>query len=165
MVRIYFDYLQKILQRNIEIMNHKLKFQPQVHQQRNMSETLGEWRVRGLRGATTVSQNSVEAIAEAVNELLDVLETQNQFDPAEIVSATFSVTQDLNALFPATVARRRPGWEQVPLLDVQQMLVTDSLDHCIRVLIHLNTAMPQNALRPAYLRQAAQLRPEFAFLG
>jgi chorismate mutase len=76
--------------------------------------TSGEWRVRGLRGAITVSQNSAEAIAEAVNELLNVLETQNQVDPTEIVSATFSVTQDLDALFPATVARHRPDWERVP---------------------------------------------------
>lgn len=130
-----------------------------------MSGTPGEWRVRGLRGATTVSQNSAEAIAEAVDELLDVLETQNQVNPAEIVSATFSVTQDLDALFPAAVARRRPGWEQVPLLDVQQMQVTDSLDCCIRVLIHLNTPMPQNALRPAYLRRAGKLRPDIACLS
>jgi chorismate mutase len=130
-----------------------------------MLTTPGEWRVRGLRGAITVSQNSAEAIAEAVDELLDVLETQNQVDPAEIVSATFSVTQDLDALFPAAVARRRPGWEQVPLLDVQHMQVTGSLDHCIRMLIHLNTPMPQNALRPAYLRRAAMLRPDLAFLS
>ncbi len=121
--------------------------------------------MRGLRGSITVSQNSAEAIAEAVDELLDVLETQNQVEPAEIVSATFSVTQDLNAVFPATIARRRPGWEQVPLLDVQQMQVTDSLNRCIRVLIHLNTPMPQNALRPAYLRLAAQLRPDMACLS
>ncbi len=142
-----------------------LRFQADKHQQHHMSETPGEWRVRGLRGAITVCQNSAEAITEAVNELLDVLETQNQVDPAEIVSATFSVTQDLDALFPATVARRRPGWEQVPLLDVQQMQVTDSLSRCIRVLIHLNTPLPQNALCPAYLRRAATLRPDLAFLG
>jgi chorismate mutase len=142
-----------------------LRFQADRHLERNMSETPREWRVRGLRGAITVSQNSAEAITEAVNELLDVLETQNQLNPAEIVSATFSVTQDLDALFPATVARRRPDWEQVPLLDVQQMQVANSLDYCIRVLIHLNTPKPQNALRPAYLRRAAQLRPDLAFLG
>lgn len=130
-----------------------------------MSATPGEVRVRGLRGATTVSHNSAEAIAEAVDELLNLLESQNQLDPAEVVSATFSATQDLDALFPAAVARRRPGWEQVPLLDVQQMQVTDSLDRCIRVLIHLNTPMPQKALRHAYLRRAVKLRPDLACLG
>lgn len=138
-------------------MNYKLRFQPNRQQQRRTSSTPEEWRVRGLRGAITVSQNSAEAIAAAVDELLDILETQNQLDLAEIVSVTFSVTQDLNAVFPAAVARRRPGWEQVPLLDVQHMQVTNSLDCCIRVLIYLNTPLPQQALRPVYLRHAAQL--------
>ncbi len=148
-----------------KIKMEKLRFQLDRHSTSSILETPGKWRVRGLRGATTVSQNSAEAIAEAVDELLDVLETQNQVNFGEIVSATFSATQDLDALFPASVARRRPGWEQVPLLDVQQMQVTDSLDRCIRVLIHLNTPMPQHALRPAYLRRAAQLRPDLAFSG
>nr|WP_026082693.1 chorismate mutase [Mastigocladopsis repens] len=123
-----------------------------------------QWRVRGLRGATTVGQNTKEAIAAAVDELLDALETNNLLDPAEIVSVTFSATPDLDAIFPAAVARRRPGWEQVPLLDVQQMQVKGSLDHCIRVLIHLNTPLPQNALRHTYLRRAAQLRPDLALV-
>lgn len=127
--------------------------------------TEGEWRVRGLRGATTVSENSAEAIAEAVRELLDVLEAQNHLNLTEIVSATFSVTQDLDAIFPASVARSRPGWDCIPLLDVQQMKVANSLDHCIRLLIHLNTPLPQEALRPAYLRRAAQLRPDLASLS
>jgi chorismate mutase len=146
-------------------MNYKQKFQPDMHQNCSMSATPGEWRVRGLRGATTVSQNSVEAIAKAVDELLEVLETQNRLDPSEIVSAIFSVTQDLDAQFPAAAARCRPGWEQVPLLDVQHMQVAGSLDRCIRVLIYVNTLLPQKALRPAYLRLAAQLRPDLASLS
>lgn len=130
-----------------------------------MSAKPEKCRVRGLRGATTVSHNSAKAIAEAVDELLDVLENQNRINPAEIISATFSVTRDLDALFPATVARRRLGWNQVPLLDVQQIQVKDSLNRCIRVLIYLNTPVPQHALRPAYLHLAAKLRPELGYLS
>ncbi|MEB3338791.1 MAG: chorismate mutase, partial [Leptolyngbyaceae bacterium] len=77
-----------------------------------------EWKVRAIRGATTASENSVEAIREAVTELLDELEAYNQFDPEDLVSATFSVTRDLDAVFPASIARERPRWEGVPLLDV-----------------------------------------------
>ncbi|MEC4817890.1 MAG: chorismate mutase [Scytonema sp. PMC 1069.18] len=134
------------------------------HQHNNILATPSQWRVRGLRGATTVSQNTKEAIAEAVNEMLDTLETKNLLDPTEIASVTFSATPDLDAMFPTTVARRRPGWDRVPLLDVQQMRVVGSLDHCIRVLIHLNTPLPQNALHPVYLRRAAQLRPDLALV-
>lgn len=85
-------------------------------------------------------------------------------NPADIISVIFSVTQDLDALFPALSARRRPGWDRVPLLDVQHMQVANSLERCIRVLIHFNTSLSQNDLRPVYLRQAAQLRPDLAFL-
>lgn len=130
----------------------------------NLSTEPIQWRVCGLRGATTVSQNSTEAIAEAVDELLQVLEAENMLDPVNIASAIFSVTPDLDALFPAAVARRRPGWEQVPLLDVQHMRVTDSLKQCICVLIHFNTPKPQSALRPVYLHRASQLRPDIARL-
>lgn len=122
--------------------------------------TLQEWRVRGLRGATTVNQNSAEAIAKAVDELLTALEELNSFSPDEVVSVIFSITPDLDALFPATVARCRPGWEYIPLLDIQQPQVVGSLEYCIRVLIHLNTCLPQQALCHAYLRRAAALRPD-----
>ncbi len=125
-------------------------------------ETSPEWRVRGLRGATSVSQNSVEAIAEAVDELLTAIEAHNSFSSEEIVSVVFSLTPSLDAIFPAAVARRRPGWEYVPLLDLQQSPVIGSLNNCIRVLIHLNTPLPQKALNHIYLRQAAQLRRDLA---
>lgn len=120
-----------------------------------------EWRVRAIRGATTVAENSVEAIREAVNELLDELEARNQLDPDEIVSATFSVTRDLDAIFPASIARDRPRWGTVPLLDVQQMHVVGSLERCIRFLIHINAPSEVEIHHP-YLRQAKALRPDLA---
>jgi chorismate mutase len=120
------------------------------------------WRIRGLRGATTVTENSSAAIAEAVRELFDVLEQKNQLDPDLIISVVFSVTKDINAIFPASVIRHRPGWDLVPLLDLQQMDVPDSLPRCIRVLIQFNTPLPQTALQPVYLRDAASLRPDLA---
>lgn len=141
---------------------NKLRFSLPRNQQSGISTTPVQWRVRGLRGATTVRENSPVAIAEATDELLDVLEAQNALNPADIVSVTFSVTPDLDALFPASVARRRPGWDLVPLLDVQQMDVPKSLPRCIRVLIQFNTPLPQTALQPVYLRDAALLRPDLA---
>ncbi|MDX2097499.1 MAG: chorismate mutase [Leptolyngbyaceae cyanobacterium bins.59] len=122
-----------------------------------------EWRVRAIRGATTASDNSVEAIREAVTELLDELESRNQLDPADIISATFSVTRDLDACFPASIARERPRWSNVPLLDVQQMHVVGSLERCIRFLIHVNTSNPHLEIHHPYLRQARNLRPDLVF--
>lgn len=118
------------------------------------------WKVRAIRGATTAPANTVGAIREVVTELLDEIAAQNQLNPEEIVSVTFTATRDLDAVFPAAIARQRPRWENVPLLDVQQMDVPGSLERCIRVLIHVNTPKPQGDICHTYLRDAKDLRPD-----
>lgn len=120
------------------------------------------WKVRAIRGATTASENSVEAIRDAVTELIDELERYNPIDPENIVSVTFSVTRDLDAIFPAAIARERPHWQDVPLLDVQQMHVEGSLERCIRCLIHINMPDPFVKIHHPYLRQAKNLRPDWS---
>ncbi|QIZ69419.1 chorismate mutase [Oxynema sp. CENA135] len=122
-----------------------------------------EWRVRAIRGATTASANTVEAIREAVTELLDELEKRNQIEPEMTISAIFSVTKDLDAIFPAAIARQRPHWENVPLLDVQHMHVVGDLERCIRFLIHVNLPASHLEVHHPYLRQAKNLRPDWSF--
>jgi chorismate mutase len=119
-----------------------------------------EWKVRAIRGATTASENTIEAIREVVFELLTEIETRNQLDPNDIISVVFTTTRDLDAIFPAAIARERPYWDSVALLDVQQMHVAGSLERCIRVLIHVNTPKPQIQMFHPYLRQAKDLRPD-----
>ena len=121
-----------------------------------------EWRVRAIRGATTAPANSKEAIEEVVTELLDELEKYNPLDPAQIISVTFSVTRDLDAIFPAAIARRRPGWDTVPLLDVQHMYVPSDLQRCIRLLLHANLPESHLPVRHPYLRNAEHLRPDWS---
>jgi chorismate mutase len=113
--------------------------------------------VRGIRGATTVQENSAAAILEATEELLRALVELNQIDPAEIASAFFTTTPDLNAEYPAYAARRL-GWLTVPLICGHEMNVPDRLPLCIRVMLHYNTDLPQTAIRHAYLRGAVVLR-------
>lgn len=116
--------------------------------------------MRAIRGATTVAENSVEAIKEAVTELLDELENRNELKPTEMISVTFSVTKDLDAIFPAAIARSRPLWDSVAMLDVQQMHVEGSLQRCVRFLIH--AYLPADAsVHHIYLRNAAKLRPDW----
>ncbi|WP_375510673.1 chorismate mutase [uncultured Nostoc sp.] len=117
--------------------------------------------MRAIRGATTVAENTVEAMREVVTELLDELENRNQFQPRDMISVTFSVTRDLDAIFPAALARARPGWDNVAMLDVQQMHVEGSLQRCIRLLIH--AYLPASAsIHHIYLRNAASLRPDWS---
>ncbi len=113
--------------------------------------------VRGIRGATTATENSAAAICEATDELLRAIMERNNVDITEIASAFFTTTPDLTAEFPAYAARGL-GWLTVPLLCGHEMSVPGALPRCIRVLIHLNTDLPQSAMRHAYLREAVTLR-------
>lgn len=120
-----------------------------------------EWGMQAIRGAITVSENTTEAMQAAVTELLDELEQRNQLNTTDIVSVTFSVTNDLDAIFPAAIARARPLWDNVPMLDVQHMYVQGSLQRCIRFLVH--TRLPVSApVYHVYLGNAASLRPDWS---
>ncbi len=121
-----------------------------------------EWRVRAIRGATTVTENSVEAMAEAVMELLEEFENRNQLHPKQMISMTFSVTRDLDVIYPAAIARQRPDWENVPLLDVQQMYVKGSLERCVRFMAYVNVPANQTQIHHPYLRGAKDLRPDWS---
>ncbi|MEY4802410.1 MAG: Chorismate mutase AroH [Cyanobacteriota bacterium] len=117
--------------------------------------------LRALRGATTAEANSAEAIQACVKELVDALMERNGLQGEQLVSVTFSVTRDLDACFPAAIARRQPGWDQVALLDCQQMEVAGDLPRCIRLLAHAWLQPQQTPVHP-YLREAAGLRPDRA---
>jgi len=116
--------------------------------------------VRAIRGATTASDNTIIAIREAVIELLDNIESYNPIVTQDIISVIFTATKDLDAIFPAAIARERPYWNQIPLLDLQQMHVKDSLERCIRVLIYVNCINTHSEFTHVYLRDAKNLRPD-----
>lgn len=117
---------------------------------------------RGVRGATTVERNDQSAILERTLELLRVLVESNGILAADLASATFTVTEDLDAEFPALAVRSLPDWQDVPLLCAREVPVPGSLGRCIRVLLHWNTGTPQSEVRHAFLREARQLRPRWA---
>ena len=116
-------------------------------------------QLRGLRGATTSKTNSIDAIEASVTELVIKLVNRNNLKPEQIVSITFSVTNDLNACFPAAIARRQPQWENIALIDCQQMEVKGDLNYCIRILAHVWLPINQEPQHP-YLGKASVLRPD-----
>jgi chorismate mutase len=116
-------------------------------------------QLRALRGATTAAANSAAAIGDAVQELVLALLERNDLAAEQLLSVTFSVTGDLDACFPAAIARRLPGWDGVALLDCQQMAVAGDLPRCIRLLAHAWLDPAQQPAHP-YLREAAALRPD-----
>lgn len=121
---------------------------------------MGEPRVRAIRGAITVADNTASAILEGTRELVLTVQSANGFRPADVVAAIFTATPDLNAAFPATAARDA-GW-QVPLLDAVEMDVPGAPARCVRVLVEVYTERGADALHHVYLRGAARLRPDLA---
>ncbi len=114
---------------------------------------------RGIRGATTVTDNSREAILEATRELLDLIITANQLDVADVCSVFFTTTSDINVEYPA-VAARELGWHDVALMCSHEMAVPTGLAKCLRVLIHWNTTKSQHEITHIYIKDAERLRPE-----
>lgn len=116
--------------------------------------------VRGVRGATTVSEDSVETILLATRELLlAMIEANLSLRPEDIASVLFTVTDDIRSVYPAQAAREL-GWTEVPLMCVQEIPIQGSLQLCIRVLLSWNTEHPQSEVHHVYLHGAVQLRPD-----
>ena len=118
---------------------------------------------RGVRGATTVEENSKEEILHATLQMLALMIRQNEIDTKDLASAFFTVTRDLDAEFPALAARQL-GWTNVPMLCGYEISVTGSLERCIRVLLHWNTSKSQDEVHHVYVRDAIRLRPDLSKL-
>ncbi|MBN2039328.1 MAG: chorismate mutase [Spirochaetes bacterium] len=117
--------------------------------------------VRGIRGATTIESNTREDILERTMEMLEEIIVRNDIKREDIASAIFSVTEGLDAEFPA-VAARKLGWIYTPLFCTKEMPVKGSLGNCIRVLLHVNSDKAQKDFTHIYLHKAKSLRPDLA---
>lgn len=115
-------------------------------------------RLIALRGATSVVANEREAILGRTAELVQELMGRNGLQPADVVSAIFTVTRDLDAEFPA-VAARQIGFSQVPLLCTQEIPVPGSLPQVVRLLLHAYAPAGHDS-KHVYLHDAKALRPD-----
>lgn len=118
---------------------------------------------RGVRGATTIEQDTPEEILLATAELLQLMVHLNDIDKADVASAIFTTTPDVNAQFPALAARKM-GWLDVPLMCAHEMAVPNSLQKCIRILLHWNTTKSATEIQHIYTRGAKGLRPDLTEL-
>ena len=114
---------------------------------------------RGVRGATTASANTPEAILEATSDLLQRLVAANNIDLEDIASVWFTTTPDLNAEYPALAARHL-GWHDTALMCSHEIAVPHGLKSCIRILIHWNTTRSLTEIQHVYIRGAVNLRPD-----
>jgi len=115
--------------------------------------------LRGVRGAVDVTANDAAAILQATKELLQKMLEKNSIEKEEIGAVIFSMTADLDAVFPAKAARQM-GWNDVPLFDTCEIDVPGALPRCIRVLMLINTMKAPQEIRHVYLNGAVVLRED-----
>jgi chorismate mutase len=114
-------------------------------------------RVRALRGATTVDEDSSAQVTERTQALLKAMLARNGVDHGDIISVWFTVTDDVHSMFPATAARAI-GFGDVPLLCARELNIDGAQPLCIRVMMHVETTRPQ--LHHIYLEGARGLRDD-----
>ena len=117
------------------------------------------YKISFIRGATTATGNSVEEIEDAVVELIDELISRNNLIKSNLLSITFTATKDLDACFPASIARKFNGLDEVAFLDCQQMYVSNDVNFCIRLMAQV-LLPPNNPVQHPYLRGASKLRAD-----
>jgi len=118
-----------------------------------------DYKITFIRGATTASGNSIREIEVAVVELIDELISRNNLIKKNILSITFTATKDLDACFPASIARKFNGLDSVAFIDCQQMYVPNDINFCIRIMAQV--LLPPNfPVKHPYLRGASKLRPD-----
>jgi len=116
-------------------------------------------RLRGVRGAVRVSQNTAEEILNASQELVTKMMVDNNIATEDIAGAFFTTTSDLNAAFPAQAARSI-GFEFVPMMCSTEINVPGSMSRVIRAMLLFNTEKRQDGIKHIYLGETKKLRPD-----
>lgn len=113
-----------------------------------------------IRGAITTHENSRAAILEGTKELLEKILEANSIEQSQVISIHFSVTRDLDAVYPA-VAARELGITKASLMCFQEMYVVGSLERCIRVEVCVEQEqLNRSNVKHQYLKEAIRLRPD-----
>ncbi|HEO8422596.1 chorismate mutase [Niallia sp. FSL W8-0635] len=116
--------------------------------------------IRGVRGAITVENNAEIEILTATETLVREMINSNNIKANDVASVFLSVTDDINAAFPAKVIRMQEDWTYVPVMCMKEIAVPHSLEKCIRIMMHWNTELSQDEIQHIYLEKAIQLRPD-----
>jgi chorismate mutase len=116
--------------------------------------------IRGVRGAITVRRNDEAEIVKAAERLFREAINANEITPEAVASVFISATEDVDAAFPAKALRNIDGWTYVPVMCMKELSVPSSLPMCIRIMLHVNTSIPQNEIKHIYLEGALVLRPD-----
>ena len=113
-----------------------------------------------IRGAITADANTENAIKIATLEMFDAILQENNLTIENIINIQFSMTKDLNAIYPAKVLREKYDLTYTPLFCTQEADVINSLEKTIRVLILAKSCLSKQEVKHVYLKDASFLRPD-----
>lgn len=116
---------------------------------------------RGIRGAITIDENSIESVKSATIDLIDEIQAQNKYNTEDISNVIFTLTDDIDCIYPAKIAREYfPDWKYVPMVCFNELKIKNSLEKCLRILITINTNLAQDEIKHVYLKGAKNLRTD-----
>lgn len=119
-------------------------------------------KVVSIRGAITVKENSVSDIKEATIQLLNNIFKENALEEGNLINIIFTVTDDIDAINPATITREDLKIKSTPLICMQEMKVRNGLTKCIRVMLQAYSNILKENIKHIYLGEAANLRPDLS---
>lgn len=111
-----------------------------------------------IRGAIC-AKNTVEDISQKAIDLVWAIVRDNGISFNRIEAIIFSVTDDLNACYPAKSVREKFQLDNVAFMCLKEMSVPNSIPNCIRVCVLVN-GLSQKKCNHCYIGEAAALRPD-----
>ena len=114
-------------------------------------------KLRAVRGATTLDEDSAEQVDARVRELVGKMIEANAIDPEDLVSLLLTASPDIHSAFPASAARKM-GLDDVPVIGAQELDVSGATPLCIRVMMHVETGRSRREIAHVYLHGAQGLR-------
>ena len=118
--------------------------------------------ILAIRGATTVESNTKEEILKETSNLMKTIIKENNLDVEDMISMCFTMTNDLDAVYPAVAVRDILNITDVPMLNYEEKYIQGSLRKCIRVMIYINSTKTKKDVKHIYLNKAKELRKDLA---
>lgn len=111
-----------------------------------------------IRGAIC-AKNTVNDISTQAIALIERILDRNFIKPCDVDAIIFSVTDDLNACYPASAVRERFNMSNTAFMCCAEMKVEGAIDHCIRACVFTSKVEQSNCAH-CYLGEAKHLRAD-----
>ena len=119
-------------------------------------------KVLAIRGATTVKKNSKDEILNETKVLVESIIKENDLNIDDIISMIFTMTNDLDSVYPSVAVRDMLNICDTPLLNFEEKCIQGSLRKCIRVMVNVNSEKKKSDIKHIYLYEAKKLRPDIS---